>query len=123
MNLSELFRDWEDRVECKSGDVIFKEREPADVMYVILDGEIELSLRGEPLGTESTGGMIGEMAMINSSVRSATATATAKTQLARMNRDQFRKLVEDNADFSLHIMTVLANRLRVANEFITRHYG
>ena len=121
MNLSELFRDWEDRVQCKSGDVIFKEREPADVMYVILDGEIELSLRGEPLGTESTGGLVGEMAMINSSVR--TATATTKTSLARMNRDQFRKLVESNADFSLHIMTVLANRLRVANEFITRHYG
>jgi CRP-like cAMP-binding protein len=49
MNMIELFHDWKDVVEYPARTVIFSERDPADVMYVIFSGEVELSLRGEPL--------------------------------------------------------------------------
>jgi len=121
MNLQEMFRDWEDIVDFPKNTVIFTERDTADFMYVVISGEIELTLMGEPLGMERPGGIIGEMAMIHSmGNRSATATTLTKVKLARLNRDQFRKLVSDNADFSLHIMSVLASRLIVANTFIIR---
>jgi len=121
MNLQEMFRDWEDIVEFPKKTVIFSERDAADYMYVVISGDVELTLLGEPLGMESPGGMIGEMAMIHSIAnRSATATTLTKVKLARLDRDQFRKLVGENADFALHIMEVLANRLIVANTFITR---
>ena len=121
MNLQELFRDWVDIVEFPKKTVIFSERDPADFMYVVMKGDVELTLLGEPLGMESPGGMIGEMAMIQSmGNRSATATTLTKVELARLNRDQFKELVAENVDFALHIMTVLANRLIVANTFITR---
>ncbi len=123
MNILELFNDWEDVVKCKSGTVLFAERTPADYMYVVLDGEIELSLHNEPLGVEMDGGIIGEMAMIVDSTRSATATALVKTKLARVNREQFRELVASNADFALHVMSILANRLRAINEQVTSHYS
>lgn len=119
MEILNLFKDWEDTVTFKSGAVIFAERDPADVMYVVLRGEIELTLHNEPLGIESEGGIIGEMAMIVDSSRSATGTAMGKTVLARVNREQFRELVGSNVDFALHVMAVLANRLRAINMQIT----
>ena len=90
-------------------------------MYIVISGEVELTLRNEPLGMEGKGGMIGEMAMLGpTTTRSATATALTKVKLARLDRWQFRTLVGESAEFALHIMTVLANRLIVANSFIAR---
>ena len=123
MNFLELFRDWEDIEVFRARTVIFSERDPAEIMYVILSGEVELTLHGEPLGAEGKGGIIGEMAMINAATRSATATTLTKVKLARLDRDQFRALVGENADFSLHVMAVLANRLRAVNNYITTQFA
>jgi len=118
MNMLENFRDWNDVVSFAKGEVIFREHDPADYMYVILSGEVEISLRGEPLGAELEGSIIGEMAMINDSQRSATATTLSRVKAARMNRDQFRSIIAKNPDFALHLMQVMANRLRVADQLI-----
>ena len=123
MKFLELFHDWEDVEEYRSGTVIFSERDPADVMYIILSGEVELTLHGEPLGAEGEGGIIGEMAMINASTRSATATTLTKVKLARLDREQFRVFIHDNTEFALHVMAVLANRLRAVNEYITTQFA
>jgi CRP/FNR family transcriptional regulator, cyclic AMP receptor protein len=121
MNMVELFHDWKDVVEYPAKTVIFSERDPADFMYVIFSGEIELSLRGEPLGAEAEGGIIGEMAMINAATRSATATTLSKVRLARVDRKKFTELVNNSGEFSLHVMSVLANRLRALDNFISLH--
>jgi CRP-like cAMP-binding protein len=115
MLMLDLFSDWEDKVEYKKKSVVFQEQEPADCMFVLLKGEIEILLKGEPLGAELPGGIIGEMAMINANHRSATAVALKNSTLARVNRDQFREMIGRSPDFALHVMAVLANRLRVAN--------
>ena len=115
MLMLELFGDWEDQVEFKKKEVIFSEGDPGDCMYVVTKGEVEVMLKGEPLGAELPGGLIGEMAMINAKYRSATAVAIKKSRLARINQDQFREMIVRNPDCALHVMSVLANRLRVAN--------
>lgn len=123
MSLLEAFKDWKDIKELPARTVIFSENDEADVMYVLLKGEVELSLRGEPLGIESEGGIFGEMAMINTAKRSATATTLTGVKLAQISRDQFRQIVADNIDFSLQVMAVLANRLRAADQFIAMEFG
>jgi CRP-like cAMP-binding protein len=121
MQLLEMFKDWEDVEKYRARTVIFSEQDPADMMYVILSGEVELTLLGEPLGMEGEGGMFGEMAMLGPAARrSATATTLTKVKLAKVDRDQFRKLVGENTEFALHIMNVLANRLIVANSYIAQ---
>lgn len=119
MNMLERFRDWDDVVEFPKKTVIFNELDPADFMYIILSGEVEVTLRGEPLGAELEGGVIGEMAMINNSTRSATATTLSKVTAARISREQFREIISENPDFALHLMQVMANRLRVADQLLT----
>jgi CRP-like cAMP-binding protein len=119
MNVQKLFRDWEGVEEYEAGTVIFSEREAAEVMYVVLEGEVELTVQGTSLGVEGEGGIIGEMAVIDSATRSATATALSKVRLARLDREEFRKLVKKNPKFSLHAMAALANRLRAVDRFIS----
>jgi CRP/FNR family cyclic AMP-dependent transcriptional regulator len=123
MGFLDLFRDWEDTEEYDARTVIFSERDPADVMYVILSGEVELTLHGEPLGAEGEGGIIGEMAMINSATRSATATTLSKVKLARLDHDEFKALITGNTEFSLHVMAVLANRLRAVDQYISTQFA
>ena len=123
MSFLEAFKNWKDVKELPAKTVIFSETEEGDVMYVLLQGEVELTLRGEPLGIESEGGIIGEMAMINTGKRSATATSLSKVKLAVLNREQFEKVVAENLSFSLKVMAVLANRLRAADQFIAMEFG
>jgi len=119
MKFLDMFRNWQDMVEFDAGAVIFEEGSMADVMYVILSGEIELTLRGEHLDNEKAGGVIGEMAMINSGTRNATAIALTNVRLARMDHDQFKDFIRKNSDFSMHVMAVLANRLRAVDRFMS----
>ena len=123
MRFLDMFRDWENTEEYDARTVIFSERDPADVMYVILSGEIEFTLHGEPLGAEGEGGIVGEMAIITSATRSATATTLSKVKLARLDRDEFKALIADNTEFSLHVMAVLANRLRAVDQYISTQFA
>jgi CRP-like cAMP-binding protein len=118
MKFLEMIRDWENAEDYDSQTVIFSENDPAEQLYVIVSGEVELTKKGGLLGTEGEGGIIGEMAVIDSATNSATAKTLKPTRLARFDREQFTKLINKNTEFSLHVMAVLANRLRAVDKFI-----
>ena len=123
MDFLKLFRNWKDLDEHPAETVIFREGQPVDFLYVILSGQIELTLRDVSLGTEDVGGIIGEMAIFQPATRSATATSTSDVKLARLNRKQINELMSESTEFSLHVMSVLANRLRAVNGYITDQLG
>ncbi|MNC90473.1 hypothetical protein D3C83_65750 [compost metagenome] len=56
--------------------------------------------------------------MINDSQRSATATTLSKVSAARVDREQFLSIIAKDPGFALHLMQVMANRLRVADQLI-----
>jgi len=123
MSFLKMFRDWQGVEEYSAGTIIFSEQDPADVMYVIISGEVGLTLHGEPLGAETEGGIIGEMAMIDSATYSATATTLGQAKLARLDRDQLREFIDGNTEFALHVMAVMANRLRAVDKYITTQFA
>ena len=118
MKFLKQFKKWEEVDEFVDGQVIFAEQAPADVLFVIISGEVRLTLRGEVLDTECEGGVIGEMAMIDSARNSTTATAVGDVRLARITREQLRQVIAKNSGFSMHVMGALANRLRSVDEYI-----
>jgi len=123
MDVAELFRRWGSVEEHKPKAVIFRERKPAEVLFVILSGEVELSLKGEILATEGEGGVIGEMAIVPGTTHSTTATARTAVKLARLDREQLAEFATSNVDFSLHVMAVLAKRLRAVDGYISTQLG
>jgi CRP-like cAMP-binding protein len=123
MKASNLFKDWQDVREYRAGEVIFSEDDPADALYFILSGEVELQLRGEPLGVEGEGGIIGETAVIGSETRFGTATARSDVRVARLDPEQLKQRVAGNPDFAMQVMGGLAKRLRAVDGFISEHIG
>ena len=119
MGILKMFHDWREVEEFDPEAVIFTEGDPADELYVILAGEVALTLHGESLGSERKGSIIGEMAMLESATRNATATARGKVKLAKIDRRQLQKLIRESPEFSLRAMTVLANRLRAVDQYIS----
>ena len=113
-----VFRNWKDVVEFQPDAVIFTEGDLADALFVILSGDVELTLHGASLGMEGEGSIIGEMAMLDSAPRRSTAVARSAVRLARLDRAQFQKLIRENAEFALRSMTALANRLRAVDRII-----
>jgi len=102
-----------------AGKTIFKEGEAGDRMYVIVEGEVRLTINGQKLATEHPGGIIGEMSLIEEANRSATASAETDCILAPLDMRAFKSLVAREPQFAIQVMQVLSRRLRAANEILT----
>ncbi len=112
MQLSHLFRNSEFYIPFKSGDVIFKEGESGDEMYVVLEGEVAVIVHDQVVETVGVDNFLGEMALIDSRPRSATAVAKTDCKLAPINQNRFKFLVQQTPHFALHLMQGMAKRLR-----------
>ena len=101
---------------CEAGEVIFQEYDMGSEMYVILEGEVELSIGSKAVETLGPGEPFGEMALIDQSPRTATATAKTACKLAVIPEKRFLFMVQTTPHFALQIMKVMADRLRRMNE-------
>ena len=95
-----------------AGDIVFAEGEFGDTMYVVLNGHVEIRVGGKMLEVAGPGTVIGEMALINLSTRSATAIAQGDCALVPVDEKQFFSLVLRRPRFALSVMEIMANRLR-----------
>ena len=102
----------------KSGEMIFREGDKADCLYVVKDGQVDITLGNRLLKPLGTGEIFGEMALIDGSPRSANAFARSDVTLIPVNEKQFVFLVGQLPYFALGVMRVLADRLRTMNQAI-----
>lgn len=87
-------------------------------MYVVMEGEVSISLKSKLLATAKQGEIVGEMALVSSNLRSATVTAKTDCVLASIDQGSFEALLKHVPEFALHVMDVLASRLQNAFEMI-----
>src|SRR5215813_4863180 len=100
----------------KAGDVIFREGDAADEMYVIKTGTVEIRVGNRVLEKLGENTIFGEMALIDSSRRSADAVAVTDATIIPVTEKQFLWMVSQTPFFALRVMRVLAQRLRTANQ-------
>ena len=115
MNPAELFRQDSNTVQLAPGDFLFKEGEKGDKMYVLLEGEVDIFVGDFVFETATPGALLGEMALIDDSPRTANAVAKTASKLAQIDRRRFHFLVQQTPHFASHVMKILANRLRHMN--------
>ena len=101
-----------DHVSFAAGQQIFAEGQPGDVMYVVKEGEVDITVHDKLVETVRPGGILGEMALLDHNPRSATAVARTDCQLVPINEARFQFLVQQTPYFAIEVMRVLANRLR-----------
>jgi CRP/FNR family transcriptional regulator, cyclic AMP receptor protein len=101
--------------DFKAGDVIFRQGDPAQELFIIQSGEVEIRLGNRVLETLPQFGIFGEMAPIDNAPRSATAIAASDVKLVLVSEKQFLFLISNTPYFALNVMRVMARRLRAAN--------
>ena len=111
-----LFTQDSDSELFSSGETVFVEGDQADHMYVVRSGEIRLSINGVEINRLGAGDIFGEMALISPSPRSTTAVAAADSELVAVDRKRFTFMIQNTPFFALHVMRVLADRLRQTSE-------
>lgn len=101
------------------GALIFREGESGAFAYIVEAGRVEIvkgSATGDVVLAEVTpGGLFGEMAVIDSSPRSASARAADEVRVRELNRDAFLRHIQARPDLALGMMSRLAGYVRSAN--------
>jgi len=101
------------------GELIFEEDEEGDHMFIIQEGQVQISrtINGKdtPMALLEKGEFFGEMAIVNRIRRTARARAHQRTQLLAFDRVGLEQLVEKNPKIALSIIDRLCRRLGTAN--------
>ena len=100
--------------DYKAGDVVFKEGDPAQELFIIQSGEVEIRLGNRVLETLPQYSIFGEMALADAAPRSATAVAASDVKLVPVSEKQFLFLISNTPHFALNVMRVMARRLRAS---------
>lgn len=116
LNLISLFDCEKDQLTVEAGQAVFREGDEAHELFVLLDGEVELRVGDQLVEVVQPGGLFGELALVESSPRTATAVAKTTARLVPINERRFTYLVANTPFFALHVMGVLAGRLRRMDE-------
>jgi len=95
--------------------VVFNEGDAADLAYVVLEGEIALTLLGRHLDTVAAGGIFGEMTLVERTTRALTATAKTDCKVVPIDQRRFLSLVQQAPFFAIEVMATMAERLRRAD--------
>ncbi|MEZ5073320.1 MAG: Crp/Fnr family transcriptional regulator [Solirubrobacterales bacterium] len=106
------------------GARVFHEGDTSDACYVIRSGEVRVTRehpdgRAIALATLGPGELVGELAMIDGEVRSASVEALTDLELLAVSAADMRGLLERNAEITAKLVVALARRLREANERIS----
>jgi len=102
----------------EAGEKIFLEEEPANAMYMVRSGRVDVITYGTVLENIRAGGIFGEMALIDDGPRSAAAMAAEPTEVVAIDKPAFLSVVRDDPQFALRVMSLLATRLRRMNKQI-----
>jgi CRP/FNR family transcriptional regulator, cyclic AMP receptor protein len=102
--------------DYKAGDVIFREGDAANELFIIQSGEVEIRLGNRVLEKLPQFSIFGEMALIDAAPRSATAVAASEVKLVPVTEKQFLFLISNTPHFALNVMRIMARRLRSANK-------
>lgn len=113
----EFFRAGGKAEAVPAGTKFFAENEKAgffgrDKMYLLLEGDVGLTVQGKPVGAVKIGEIFGEMAAISDSPRTATALAKTACRVIALDDKAFKKALEVKPEFALMLMGMMIERLR-----------
>jgi serine/threonine protein phosphatase PrpC len=105
--------------EYKDGDVVIREGDKGDELFIVLEGKVRVS-RGDQILTDlGTGEHVGEMALIRSVPRSATVAAVGSAELVSIRRQDFFEILRKEHEVAVKMLWqflgVLADRLDMTN--------
>lgn len=101
------------RQGVRAGEVVIREGEVGDRLYVLIEGSAVVSIDGQEVGRVAPGGWFGEVALLRNSPRTATVTMHSEGELAFLERRHFLRALASNADAELSALNTLSDLVGV----------
>jgi CRP-like cAMP-binding protein len=118
MNPADLFAHEDNPVTLAAGETLFRAGDPADAMYVLLEGSLHVLVGDKVVEHSQRGAILGEMALVDNSPRGATVVAVEPSRLAKVDQRRFQTLIQLNPFFATHVMKELVDRIRKMNRLL-----
>lgn len=103
-------------VDYEPGQVVIREGDPGDDLFIILRGKIRLHKDETFITYLESGAHLGEMALVDRTPRSASATAEEKSRILVLTRKDFYEIIRKHPPLAVKLLwsfvQVLADRLR-----------
>lgn len=112
-----------DYKEVPAGETLFQAGQPGESLFVVRSGEIELYIKDTAgqkivLTIARTGDTFGELSLLDSGPRTATAIALMETGLLVLDRDDLLLLFQRKPDAALHMLAAMSRMTRKADELL-----
>ncbi|MBN1993051.1 MAG: HEAT repeat domain-containing protein [Anaerolineae bacterium] len=112
-----------EEVEVKSGETIFAKGEPGHSLYLIFEGRVRVHDDQQTLAELGNGDILGEIALFESELHSAAATALEDTRLLRLDQSPFYELLADRSEVAQGVIRVLGRRIHLLNQKLADSQG
>lgn len=101
----------------QDGAIVFTQGDPGDALYGVVTGRIRISASTREgkemfLNIMEPGDTFGEIALLDGNPRTATASATALSELMIISRAQFLALLQRDPTLAIHLLQLLCQRIR-----------
>jgi CRP/FNR family transcriptional regulator, cyclic AMP receptor protein len=111
------------KLHLNKGDVLFREGDTEDRLYIVVSGKIKLGRTGSAgrenlLAVLGPGQMFGELSVFDPGPRSTTATAVTACELRTLEHDELLPWLTDRPEVAQGLLSQLAARLRRANDVV-----
>jgi signal transduction histidine kinase len=108
-----------------SGEWLIREGELADSLYLILDGEFQITKRAGPQDvpvlTRRTGEMLGEMSLLEQGTRSASVRALRDSRVLRIGKEAFGQVLAFSPSAALTVLNTVFTRLQSTESMVMQH--
>ena len=117
-----LFQASGNFITFAAGQLIFKQGEVGDVMYIVQEGEVDILLHDKVIETVEVGGILGELALIDNRPRAASAIARTDCKVVPIDESRFAYMVQETPHFAIHVMEIMAERLRYMDSMAAQQF-
>ncbi len=111
----------------QDGEVIIRQGEVGDCMYVIQDGQVEVMMEkdGEEvrLAVQDEGDFFGEMAIFENEVRMATVRAVGQARVLTVDKKSFLRRIHEDPSLAYRLVQTMSHRIRELDEEVVRLRG
>ena len=97
-------------LRAKAGEVLMLEGEPGDEFYVIVEGTVRIEHGDRTVRSLTSGGFLGEIALVDRRPRSATATAVTDLRLLEIRAHEFERLLDTLPEVHRRIVAAIKRR-------------
>jgi len=118
MNFASIFKTEPTRQTFTAGDVLIREGEANEMMFIILSGELEVRVAGKVVATLKEGDLFGELSMIDQEPASGDVVAVNEGEFVSLNEKRFVSVSQQNPFFMMGILRAVTAKLRAMNQCV-----